>query len=193
MERTVSFATKQEQHEGHERDPLEDLVEEDVTQEMHDSSAHNTDLAAHLACRQYAVFSSTYQVPALYFSVHHRSASVLQEMCNLACILKLGLAGAPLTLQEIVASPLFRPQVLPMTRMSTFALDTANSAFALLSQGDHPTLGTPCWYLHPCRTAEVVEEIIKEVDCADVDRPLRWLEVWFMVMCNMVDFGQSGT
>ncbi|KAI0091969.1 hypothetical protein BDY19DRAFT_983545 [Irpex rosettiformis] len=126
-----------------------------------------------LTCRQYVVFSSTFQVPAFYFSMHHKT-------------------GAPLTLREIVESPLFRAQTLPNTAMSTFALDTPDSAFAMLSQGDHPTLGTPCWCLHPCHTAEVVEEIIREVGHAESDRNLRWLEAWVMVLSNLVNFGAIG-
>ena len=61
-----------------------------------------------------------------------------------------------------------------------------DSTFSLLSQGDHPTLGTPCWYLHPCHTSEVVGEIMAEVDAGERDA-VRWLEAWFMVMSNMVD------
>lgn len=76
--------------------------------------------------------------------------------------------------------------------MTTFAVGTTDSAFAMLSQGDHPTLGIPCWYLHPCHTAEVVEEIMREVDHMESDRSLRWLEAWFMVLCNLVDFGDVG-
>lgn len=57
----------------------------------------------------------------------------------------------------------------------------------MLSQGDHPTLGTPCWYLHPCHTAEAVEEIMKEVNC-EGDRLLRWMEAWFTMLGNVIDF-----
>ncbi|KAF8231848.1 hypothetical protein L208DRAFT_1398182, partial [Tricholoma matsutake] len=41
------------------------------------------------------------------------------------------------------------------TAGSPLALDDLPSVFVipLLSQGDHPTLGTPCWYLHPCQSA----------------------------------------
>ncbi len=81
-------------------------------------------------------------------------------------------------------SALFRPQVLPSSDRNTFALTLPDSSFALLSQGDHPTLGTPSWYFHPCHTAEVVGEIVKSRQ----DDALRWLEAWFMVMGNIVDF-----
>ena len=52
--------------------------------------------------------------------------------------------------------------------------------------GDHPTLGTPSWYFHPCHTADVVGEVLAEIEVDRADE-LRWLEVWFMVMGNMVD------
>ncbi|KAI0698933.1 hypothetical protein BC835DRAFT_1268568 [Cytidiella melzeri] len=153
-------------------DNVEECVLEDSAFEIADDATAEGPPNA-FTCRQYIVFSSTFQVPALYFSMHHNT-------------------GAPLTLEEITESPLFRPQALPTAAMTTFALDTVDSAFALLSQGDHPTLGTPCWYLHPCHTAEVVEEIMNELDCVGSQRTLRWLEAWFMVLCNMVDFGEVG-
>ncbi len=56
----------------------------------------------------------------------------------------------------------------------------------MLSQGDHPILGIPCWYLHPCHTAEMVEEIMKEAECDDPEQ--RWLKAWFTVVGNVVDF-----
>ena len=95
--------------------------------------------------------------------------------------------GSPLALEQIVRSRLFRPQVLPSVDGSTFALTLPDSSFALLSQGDHPTLGTPSWYFHPCHTSEVVGEIMVEVE-GSRDAPLRWLEAWFMVMGDIVDF-----
>lgn len=58
----------------------------------------------------------------------------------------------------------------------------------MLSQGDHPTLGTPCWYLHPCQTAEVVDELMREVECGEAERPLQWMEAWLMMLGNVVDF-----
>ena len=98
------------------------------------------------------------------------------------------LAGAPLDLERIAGSALFMRSALPETAKTTFALDAPDSAFAMLSQGDHPTLGTPCWHLHPCHTAEVVEEIMREVSCKEAERPLRWLEAWLMMLGNVVDF-----
>ncbi len=99
--------------------------------------------------------------------------------------------GAPLPLAEITKLPIFRAESLPTQETSPFSLNLPDSAFALLSQGDHPTLGTPCWYLHPCHTSEVVGEIMTEVDSPEwqeEERSVRWLEAWFMVLGNAIAF-----
>lgn len=95
--------------------------------------------------------------------------------------------GSPLSLEEIIKSSLFRPHTLPSADGNSFAVTLPDSPFALLSQGDHPTLGTPSWYFHPCHTADVVGEILAELEVGRADE-LRWLEAWFMVIGNMVDF-----
>ncbi|KAL7282096.1 hypothetical protein ACG7TL_003565 [Trametes sanguinea] len=128
--------------------------------------------AAHevLTCRQYVVYSPTYAVPAFYFTLHDST-------------------GSPLPLSVIVDSALFRRQSLPSPDGNTFGVVLPDSSLALLSQGDHPTLGTPSWYFHPCHTSEVVGEILSDPESIHGgDELLRWMEVWFMVMGNIVDF-----
>ncbi|KAI1792942.1 hypothetical protein LXA43DRAFT_918166 [Ganoderma leucocontextum] len=121
-----------------------------------------------LTCKQCIVLSATFEVPTFYFTLHDAS-------------------GSPLSLEEIMKSSLFRPHTLPSADGNTFAVTLPESSFALLSQGDHPTLGTPSWYFHPCHTADVVGEILAEIGAGREDG-LRWLEAWFMVMGNIVDF-----
>ncbi|KAI0751329.1 hypothetical protein C8Q80DRAFT_1268584 [Daedaleopsis nitida] len=150
-----------------------DVAEDDT--ESPDCSAEHDDavcdvpsLDSSLTCNQYIVYSSTFQVPTLYFTLHDTS-------------------GSPLALDQIVKTALFRPHALPTAEGNAFALTLPNSAFALLSQGDHPTLGTPSWYFHPCHTTEVMGELMAEIEDSSGDG-LRWMEAWFMVMGNMVDF-----
>ncbi|KII94786.1 hypothetical protein PLICRDRAFT_86256 [Plicaturopsis crispa FD-325 SS-3] len=124
-----------------------------------------------LNCRQYVVYSSTFQVPAFYFTIHESS-------------------GSPLRLVDIVRTSLFRTGVLPKSDASSFALSSPDSAFPLLSQGDHPTLGTPSWYFHPCETGPAVGEIMAEVSVegwSEEQRLVRWMEAWFMVLGTVVD------
>lgn len=141
----------------------------------------------------WVVYAATFQVPALYFSAHHSSKS---HLINVSPPLMSSLAqgGVPLVLAEILRLSLFRPESLPPGEVSSFSLLSPDSMFALLSQGDHPTLGTPCWYFHPCNTSEVVGEIMAEVErpeWGEDERSIRWLEGWFAVLGNIVAFPRS--
>ncbi|KAJ7667943.1 hypothetical protein DFH06DRAFT_1184012 [Mycena polygramma] len=118
-----------------------------------------------LTCKQYIVYSATFQVPAFYFTLHDTS-------------------GSPLALDDLVRTTLFRRFAFEGTEHTSFAVSPTGSAFPVLSQGDHPTLGTPCWYFHPCESCTAVEEIMAEVEDR---RPLRWLETWFMVLGQVVN------
>ncbi|KAJ7283730.1 hypothetical protein C8J57DRAFT_1293396, partial [Mycena rebaudengoi] len=104
-----------------------------------------------LTCVQYIVYSATFQVPAFYFTLHDAS-------------------GSPLSLDDLVQTTLFHRFAFEGTESTTFALSLPASAFPLLSQGDHPTLGTPCWYFHPLGE----------------QRLERWMETWFMVLGTVV-------
>ncbi|KZT12721.1 uncharacterized protein LAESUDRAFT_668604 [Laetiporus sulphureus 93-53] len=124
-----------------------------------------------VTARQSVVYSATFQVPAFYFTMHHSN-------------------GTPLTLMEIVSSPLLRSSSILGTETTSFAVSDPGSNFPLLSQGEHPVLGTPSWYLHPCHTAEAVEEIMLEVESvglAEESRLQRCIEAWFTVLGQMVD------
>ncbi|KAK4513075.1 uncharacterized protein ATC70_000113 [Mucor velutinosus] len=44
---------------------------------------------------------------------------------------------------------------------------------AIVSQNDHPMLGTPCWYIHPCDTPSLMSTMAFE--------PLDYLKVWLSV------------
>ncbi|KAG2369884.1 hypothetical protein BDR07DRAFT_1387296 [Suillus spraguei] len=48
---------------------------------------------------------------------------------------------------------------------------------------EHPTLGTPCWYFHPCETANAVQEILNETE----RRSVSWMEAWFTVLSTAID------
>ena len=99
------------------------------------------------------------------------------------------IGGSPLPLSEIVRLPLFRPGLFPeFDHGNSFAVQGSESSFAMLSQGDHPTLGTPSWYLHPCHTADMVGEILAEQGHSSNERAARWIEAWFLVMGNAVNF-----
>ncbi|KAI0347074.1 hypothetical protein BDW22DRAFT_493311 [Trametopsis cervina] len=168
LSRKVSILSRIQGFLGEDQEGLE---AENVDQ-LEEDSAEASQSTEALTCHQHVVYSPSFQVPALYFSVHQSS-------------------GAPLSLEELTACSLLRLNTLPSTQATTYALQGPDAAFTLLSQGDHPTLGTPCWYLHPCHTGEVIEEILAEVPCEGNARSLRWLEAWFMMLGNVVDFGDT--
>nr|GAT54060.1 predicted protein [Mycena chlorophos] len=93
-------------------------------------------------------------------------------------------SGSPLSLDALVHTTLFHRFALDAAECTTFAATLPGAAFPLLSQGDHPTLGTPCWFLHPCESAAAVDEIMRELGAGDDEQ--RWLETWFMVLGSVV-------
>ncbi|KDQ14612.1 hypothetical protein BOTBODRAFT_32364 [Botryobasidium botryosum FD-172 SS1] len=147
-----------------------------------------------LTVQQYIVYSPTFQVPALYFTIHDSS-------------------GSPLPLDRLLSTTLFQ-RPFPMTTTATSSAillpppdsslsepEDAPAPFPLLSQGDHPILGTPCWYFHPCETSVAVKELMdaREREQEQGRQPgsgeklegealwLRWLKTWFAVLSTVVE------
>ncbi|KAI0254261.1 hypothetical protein BJV78DRAFT_1186621 [Lactifluus subvellereus] len=153
-----------------------DLVEEDGLESgdtIDDPAVARDASSGFLTCGQSIVFSPTFQVPVFYFTVHDSY-------------------GAPLALEEIMNTSLLRSHVLSGTQVTSFALVQLDALFPLLSQGDHPTLGTPSWFIHPCGTACAMGELIGEKNAGGMpevvnDKLLDWLEMWFMVLGNIVE------
>jgi len=80
---------------------------------------------------------------------------------------------------------------------TSFALSFSEAAFPVLSQGDHPTLGSPQWYLHPCETqlamTELLEAAAAEEGKGEGEEMTRWMEVWFLIVGNVVELnGRDG-
>ncbi|KAG7449278.1 uncharacterized protein BT62DRAFT_964339 [Guyanagaster necrorhizus] len=148
----------------------EELYREEYEEQQDESTATAVPDAT-LVCQQYIVYSATYQVPAFYFTMHD---------CN----------GSPLALADIVNTSLFRPSAFDSAELTTFALNIPDRMFPLLSQGDHPTLGTPSWYLHPCESAGAVDELMRELGEAEwttEEGLVRWIEMWIMVVSTVVE------
>ena len=86
-------------------------------------------------------------------------------------------------------SKFFRFEVPDHSSANGYALTLPDAPFPLLSQGDHPTLGTPCWYLHPCETRAAVDELFAEAvqaEWTEDERHVRWLELWLMVVGSVL-------
>jgi ubiquitin-like-conjugating enzyme ATG10 len=86
----------------------------------------------------------------------------------------------------------FRNSGIDVTETTAQPKENDNAQFPLLSQGDHPILGTSHWYFHPCETSAAVKEILEEMpdvqwDQHGVEPPLRWLEAWFAILSTVID------
>ena len=140
-----------------------------------------------LSIWQSVVYSATYQLPTLYFSMHDSSTL---SYYRLNVILTAPVPdGRPLTLEDILRSNFFRPGVLPQSERTSFALQLPTSQFPLLSQGEHPSTGTPCWYFHPCETEPALRELLEADRETRVieDEIVRLMELWFLLLGNVVD------
>lgn len=109
-----------------------------------------------------------------------RSAAQVRDELEAATWADILPDGAPLQLDEIIQTSLFR---LKPTQSNAFSLSGAPGSFPLLSQGDHPSLGIPCWYFHPCETQTAVDEFMAEEPGSSLDR---WLELWFMIVGSIL-------
>lgn len=94
--------------------------------------------------------------------------------------------GEPLSLDDILCTTLLRVSTFRGAENNKFGLTQPTSMFPLLSQGEHPTLGMACWYLHPCETGKAVEEIMAEKGAgANV------ISGWLLIVGNVVELGNA--
>lgn len=105
-------------------------------------------------------------------------------------IAELGVEGVQLTLDQLLQVGIFRFDPSAKFDKTTFGLSEPGSAFPLLSQGDHPVLGTLCWYFHPCESSAAVDELVNEVITShpSEEHKLRcWMKMWVLVLGSVVN------
>lgn len=100
--------------------------------------------------------------------------------------------GAPLSLTSLLASSVFHSRsATPSYPFTTLSPDSADDdephPNPFLSQADHPTLGTPAWFLHPCETEAIVREVLEGTEKPGERWESAWMETWFMVVGSVVD------
>ncbi|KAH7100620.1 hypothetical protein BKA62DRAFT_658273 [Auriculariales sp. MPI-PUGE-AT-0066] len=120
-----------------------------------------------LTVKQWIVYSPSFSVPAFYFSCHDAS-------------------GAPVPLDRIMRSRLFLQAISRSVRQTPHSLEMPDNEgpFPLLSQGDHPVLGVPCWYLHPCETQRAMDELLKASASGTLSV---WLQTWLALISTTID------
>ncbi|KAI5124719.1 hypothetical protein M0805_005357 [Coniferiporia weirii] len=169
LSRKITVYSAQNTSEGGTDTELGDVFEEDDAAAAVTRREQNDILEAW----QYIVYSASFQVPAFYFSVNTRSGT------------RLGLDG-------ILGCSLFRRNAFADVKKTSFALQAAGQNFPLLSQGEHPTLCTPCWFLHPCETGVALGELM-EADGQITKPSARMLELWLLLVGNVVDVRESAS
>jgi ubiquitin-like-conjugating enzyme ATG10 len=94
-----------------------------------------------------------------------------------------------LTLDQLLKTGVFHFDPSAKFDKTTFGLSEPGSAFPLLSQGDHPVLGTRCWYFHPCESSAAVDELVNEAispGASEDDRLICWMKMWFLVLGSVI-------
>lgn len=140
---------------------------------------------------QYIVYSPSFMVPAFYFKVWDQRMSFGTDPKKIA---ELDVEGVQLTLDRLLQIGIFRFDPSAKLDRTTFGLSEPGSTCPLLSQGDHPVLGTPCWYFHPCESSVVVDELVNEVitlGASEDDRLKCWMRMWFLVLGSVVNLWRS--
>ncbi|KAI8379797.1 autophagocytosis associated protein [Radiomyces spectabilis] len=103
-----------------------------------------------ISLEHHIVYSTSYQVPVLYFNASFSD-------------------GAPLSLDD-----LYR-YVIP----DTLANNLRNSPISIqgsISLTEHPVLGTPFWYIHPCNTEALMQTIDYSITTEN------YIKVWLSFM-----------
>ncbi|KLO16328.1 hypothetical protein SCHPADRAFT_823431 [Schizopora paradoxa] len=151
---------------------LEELCEEDA-------ATLDTPSTNFIRIWQSIAYNVSFQMPVFYLSVYTNE-------------------GTPFSLPHIVDRTsllLFRPRRDDGDggdfEVSKYAIQVPGATMPLVSQGEHPTLGTPCYYLHPCETqgalAELVEADGRTKDDKKAGENTRKLELWLLLVGNAVD------
>jgi len=141
---------------------LKKLVEVDANPDVDEACVTLQCRDQQFIIQECVVYSATYQVPAYCFNVHDTQ-------------------GCPLDLNRILLLQILNPLSCYVDCHSNFAL----------TQNDHPTLGIPFYYLHPCQTSQAVSDLLEQdsADHAEGDeRFVHWLDTWFAAVSSAIIF-----
>lgn len=103
------------------------------------------------------------------------------------------IAGSALNLDQILTSSLFHTSASDFFAQSMSIApaqedrDTSNihAHFPAISQGEHPSTGVPCFFLHPCETSAALSDILAGNQSSLT--PLDILKCWFMIVGSVLD------
>jgi ubiquitin-like-conjugating enzyme ATG10 len=182
---------------------LEEVEEDDDPSTL--SSSPRDHQGEHCLVNFSICLSPTFQVPVLFFTAHRTCKHFFSQLRHETARVDFPrAAGAPLPLADLLRSTIFHSsrsnsRTYPFSTLLTSStpndpadLDAPAPPPPFLSQADHPTLGTPSWFLHPCETEAIMSEVLASGDTGSggaLDPGWRgdWLESWLMVVGSVVD------
>lgn len=97
-------------------------------------------------CVYHVLYSHTYQVPVLYFSCCHSN-------------------GQPLSIEEVWSN-------VPSVHQGR----VSHNSWSMISQEEHPILGRPFYYIHPCHTTDAMKCLWTRT--SPVDYLTSWLSMF---------------
>ena len=115
---------------------------------------------------QYTILlSSTYRVPVLYFNIYDLPPS--------------GPNRVDAVYKHLIPKHSL-PQLSPFGVMGAISMtvrcqSSSNTASAAKINQNHPVTDIPCFFIHPCNTAEAMKEIIANSKVSG----LEYLQLWF--------------
>ncbi|KZW03924.1 hypothetical protein EXIGLDRAFT_8627 [Exidia glandulosa HHB12029] len=170
LARTVNVRVRREDYAELEEASFNDLdvEEEDIDDATAAPIPDQTQTL--VTVQQYIAYSPTFAVPVFYFSSHDAN-------------------GAPTSLEAILRTNLFKQHVTRSVARTAHSLslpgEDADAPFPLLSQGDHPVLGRPCWFLHPCGIPTALAELMEESDMSA--HSAVWIDTWLSLISTVID------
>jgi len=106
-------------------------------------STPSSGVALETVWRLSVVYSETWRVPVLYFTVFHQRTG---DPCTRAQVLEF----------------LFRCQQQQQKRQNGGSeVADEDSSWDFVSVTEHPATGTPCFFLHPCRTSDRLQTLLQ--------------------------------
>lgn len=68
-------------------------------------------------------------------------------------------------------------------------LPGSKSESTVVSMEEHPVLGTPFWFLHPCETSSAMQLLMQQSEtCGDIDQP-SFLLAWLSLVAPLTHIG----
>ncbi|KAM4556714.1 ubiquitin-like-conjugating enzyme ATG10 isoform 2-T2 [Fundulus diaphanus] len=136
-----------------------DILKDDMDEEDDGSYSVTKSSSRVLQYEYHILYSCSYGAPVLYFRA-------------------FTLEGKSLTLEEIWG-----------TIHPNFRLCLRNSPLNAISQQEHPLLGQPFFFLHPCRTEEFMGPVLQVAQ--DQGRPVNYVLSWLSVVGPVVGLDVS--